>query len=285
MIMTEPVQTNVLLIGMSKTGKTHFGGQLYGRLSEGELPFRLDSTPDDISLFSNIWGRLNEGLEGDHTPANLYKTITLPILNASGQVVNLSYPDYGGEQVARMVKLREVDASWQEQIERSNHWFLFIRPDLLEQIEDVTTRFHSMIGKASEEKIQDSTVEMSPYSAVFHVELLQILLSAKGVPLISVAKPRLTILLSCWDKVKNKKGIVPESILKDRMPLLHQFINAVWTTERPLIYGLSSLGRDLKAGEPDEDFADEGPENFGYLILPNGEKEPDLTQLLTTLFQ
>ena len=41
--------------------------------------------------------------------------------------------------------------------------------------------------------------------------------------------------------------------------------------------GLSALGRALSMEEADEEFAIRGPEDFGYVVLPDGKQSPDIT--------
>ena len=72
---------SILIIGMSKVGKTHFGGQLYGRLKAGTNQYALRHTPNDVSIFQDILDNLNEGLEGKHTDSKLRETITLPVIS------------------------------------------------------------------------------------------------------------------------------------------------------------------------------------------------------------
>lgn len=271
---------NILIIGMSKMGKTHFGGQLYGRLKNLENKFKLRNTPNDLSLFENVLDRLNEGLEGDHTSSQLHETIILPIKSAKGVNIDIVYPDYGGEQIRDIVEQRKLSKVWQTQIQDSNHWFLFVRLDLMENISDVTTKFYKQIEaeKMEKEALIDPLIKLPENSSAFYVELLQILLYAKRVSLSSINKPSLTIILSCADKTKSDK--LPSETLLDKMPLFANFVKNIWEQDQLQIIGLSSLGYDLDQKNPNIDYQLEGPENFGYLILPNGEKEKDLTQIL-----
>jgi hypothetical protein len=272
---------NILIIGMSKTGKTHFGGQLYGRLKTGENEYSLRETPDDLSLFQDILDNLNQGLEGKHTDAKLHETVVLPVVSKSKVEIDLIYPDYGGEQLRGMIEQRKVNMTWQKQIRNSTHWFLFVRLDLIENIVDVTTKFYQQIEEEKNVKTKDSNITDLPVeSSAFYVELLQTFLHVKKLSPQSSAKPRLTILLSCWDKPNYPENTVPDRILEKKMPLFSHFVKSCWLDDSLAIVGLSSLSRDLNSKTPDNEFALEGPENFGYFINENGKDEPDLTILL-----
>lgn len=276
---------NILVIGMSKTGKTHFGGQLYGRLKTGENAYTLKETPDELSLFQNILDKLNEGFEGKHTDSKLHETIKLQIISQGGNEIDLIYPDYGGEQLRGIIEQRKVNSTWQGQIADSTHWFLFVRLDLIENIVDVTTKFYRQIEEEKSVQSKDVNItDLPSESSAFYIELLQAFLFMKGLVPQSINKPRLTILLSCWDKLGYPEKTVPAIVLSEKMPLFYQFVKSTWEQENLAVIGLSSLSRDLNSKTPDMDFAVDGPENFGYFIDETGENEPDITHLLDQVF-
>jgi hypothetical protein len=49
------------------------------------------------------------------------------------------------------------------------------------------------------------------------------------------------------------------------------------------VYGLSSLGKTLRKDEPDDDYLNSGPEQFGYIVMPDGSRTPDLTAPIADL--
>jgi hypothetical protein len=276
---------NILIIGMSKAGKTHFGGQLYGRLKSGEDEFKLRETPNDLSLFQEILDNLNEGLEGKHTDTKLHETIILPVISRTGNEIDLIYPDYGGEQLRGIIEQRRANAIWQQQIAKSTNWFLFIRLDLIEDIIDVTTKFYQQIEAEKDIKEPISNItDLLIESSAYYIELLQSFLFIKGMPLTAADKPRLTILLSCWDKLKYPEGTEPTAILRQRMPLFYSFIDAGWNNNNLSVIGLSSLSKDLDSKKVDAEFALEGPEKFGYVVKEDGGRETDITYLLNQVF-
>ncbi len=273
---------NILVIGMSKVGKTHFGGQLYGRLKAGSNEFKLRETPNDLSLFQEILDCLNEGREGKHTESKLHETIVLPVVSKNGSVVDLIYPDYGGEQLRGIIEQRQLNSIWKQQIQNSTNWFLFIRLDLMEDIVDITTRFYQQVG-VEKDVDTPNIIDLPIESSAFYIELLQIFLYVKEIALTAKNKPRLTVLLSCWDKPKYKAGSKPSKVLLAKLPLFYNFIHANWGDNLSIL-GLSSLSKDLDAKKIDQEFALEGPEKFGYIVKESGEPEVDITYLLNEVF-
>ena len=69
---------------------------------------------------------------------------------------------------------------------------------------------------------------------------------------------------------------MPAEVLKEKAPALSAFIESSWP-QKHVVIGLSSTERTLSLTEVDMDFVKRGPEDFGFLITPQGELEKDLT--------
>ncbi|MNN72689.1 hypothetical protein D3C81_1887490 [compost metagenome] len=115
------------------------------------------------------------------------------------------------------------------------------------------------------------------------IELLQMLMfirnESNSKPL---ASPRLGVLLSCWDELgTDELNQPPTQVLERRLPMFSSFIHSLWA--EPLVLGLSALGRALAPNSSDMDYVVQGPEHFGYVVLPNGQHTPDLTQPIQSL--
>jgi hypothetical protein len=67
----------------------------------------------------------------------------------------------------------------------------------------------------------------------------------------------------------------PRVALYEQLPMLTSFIEATWRC--PTIMGLSALERPLSQIETDRDYAIRGPEQFGFVILPDGARTIDIT--------
>ena len=85
--------------------------------------------------------------------------------------------------------------------------------------------------------------------------------------------PRLCVLLSCWDELGVEAQ--PSVILEQRLPMFSGFVQSRWA--EPSILGLSALGRPLSRHDRDTEDAARGPEQFGYVVLPDGQHSTDLT--------
>ena len=276
------MENNVLIIGGPNAGKTHFGAQLYGRLNSRLFAYKIapHNRPADLTIFQDALDKLYEGKRAGHTEASANRSIELKIDDEGGNRVVFAFPDYAGEQVKSIVENRRVSEIWRQYIEASNSWMLFIRLDEVQPIEDIINR-----GIPSPEEIQKRNQKAPPIKisdAAHFVELLQMLLYIKGVPILNkVDKPNLTILLSCWDLLNQRENILPSEILKQRLPLLYHFVKNTWLDNSLSIIGLSSTEKTL-SDEPDEEYIERTPIDFGYIVTSEGEKQKDLTLSIGT---
>ncbi|MCB5461758.1 hypothetical protein BCT70_011270 [Vibrio lentus] len=269
---------NILIFGGPNSGKTHFAGQLVGRLKHKSTKFKVrrgNGESADIAALTQVLTCLEEGNSADHTPTNQYGQIHIPLVDSNGNHVDINWPDYGGEQISNLFKQREVPKEWQQRIEHSEGWILFIRlssettfPDALEQL--TTSPRH-------DEAIEEKRPDIWDANA-YYIELVQILCHVGRIFLNSSnQKPTLSIALSCFDELKID-DMTPEQVLQKYLPLFTSFINNIWPSDKLSVWGVSPLGKPLKSDSNDEDFVDEGPETQGWVIPPNqNRKDSDLS--------
>ena len=280
--MDSTTDNNVLIIGGPNAGKTHFGGQLYGRLNSRLFNYKIapNNRPADLTIFQEVINKLSEGKRAGHTEASANRNIELMIEDERGNKIVFAFPDYAGEQVNFIVDNRRINAIWKKYIDESNSWMLFVRLDEVNSIEDIVNKG---IPSADEIKKRNATPPPIKVSDSAHfIELLQMLLYTKGIPTLNkVSKPNLTVVLSCWDILNLADNILPVEVLKVRLPLLYCFLKNIWTDNSLSVIGLSSTEKTL-TDEADEEYMDKTPINFGYIINAKGEKQKDLTLLIRT---
>jgi len=273
--MDQQKSEHILIIGGPDAGKTHFGGQLYGRLQSRLGSYKITSPPENLTVFKEVLENLNEGRSAGHTNVSANEVLELDLADSEGGKTSLRFPDYGGEQVSAIVIDRRVNKAWADQLKASTSWMLFIRPDSLPLIEDVVNR------ELPEQEILElrnkEELPMKLSASAFYTELLQILLYAQKTLSSYADQPRLVVALSCWDLIEEvDKNKMPAEVLKEKAPALSAFIESTWR-QNHVVIGLSSTERTLSLTDADMEFVKRGPEEFGYLITPQGEPERDLT--------
>lgn len=269
--------TSILLIGKPHSSKTVFLSQFYSKLQKNKSKLKLYKSVDDLSPIAGAREALASGEEPQTTPAEKSVKFYLPIQVAEKQV-DLKCPEYGGEQVLSIVENRGLNKEWATSIKESNSWILFIRLNNVNKsldISDVT--YSEQHHKNSKEPVSKTEYKISDQS--FFIELLQILLHYKGTDYHRlIDKPKLTIALTCWDEMKTQEK--PYDVLKSKLPLLLSFLESNWDESYLNIIGLSAQGFSLTIPENKEKYQIEGPEEFGYLVLPDGTQTNDITELI-----
>ncbi len=263
-------QHTILLVGESNVGKTHYGAQFLKRLMVKACALKMTGAPTNLEAFTTALSCLTEGKSTDHTPADIYVESVWPITDESGRYAELVWPDYGGEQVRNLVAQRRIPAAWRDRVVEATDWVLLIRLHSLRSEDDLFSR--PLQSFAPVEPQGEAVYELSDQART--VELLQMLLYLAQFHLDRpLRKPRLTILLSCWDELETTE--LPADLLASRLPMLWSFVRSNWAF--PTVIGLSALERALYKTDADQDYAIRGPEEFGYVVLPNGEKNTDIT--------
>lgn len=261
----------ILLIGESNVGKTHYGAQFLKRLMVKECALKLSGAPTNLEAFNQALSCLTEGLSTDHTPVSTYVESIWPISDEAGRRAELVWPDYGGEQIRNLVMQRQIPSAWHERVIEATDWVLLIRLHSLRSEDDLFSRPLQSFA-AAEPEGEIAAYELSDQARA--VELLQILLYLAQFHLDQPLRtPRLTILLSCWDELETTE--LPVDILASRLSMLWSFISSNWVS--PNVIGLSALERSLSRTDADQDYAIRGPEEFGYVVLPDGTKSSDIT--------
>lgn len=286
---------SILVVGWSQVGKTVLATQLLLRLRSDRGHLRLRVPPSDVSLLESAKDALSEGLAPGHTPAQSLGDLTLPLVGP----VDLVWPDYGGEQVKRMVQdARRLPDGWRERIEAAGGWLLLVRPSQSRDFEDILSRpLHAFVESRREQatdayraaETPDTQLDLSIVwsDQALLVEILQILREVKGAKLYDPTRaPVLAVGLTCWDELyadDDDGAPAPPDLLAERYPLLSSYIEANWSEERRFVFGLSAQGRTLGKDDPDVEYAITGPEGHGYVIHPDGRRDDDLTAPIAEL--
>jgi hypothetical protein len=258
-----------LLLGESGVGKTHYGAQLLKRLMNGDCRLRMNGQATNLESFEAALESLSEGKAAGHTATSTYVDSVWPVSHENGASVQLVWPEYGGEQIKSMIETRRVSSSWRTRVQQAESWMLMIRLQQTHLNDDILSRPLSDLRKATPETPVHRITDQARL-----VELLQMLIYVRSM---SAPSPpgtaQLAVLLTCWDEL----GLdgTPSDVLQSRLPMLWAFLRSAWRT--PCVMGLSSLGHPLNPHTPDSRYSSLGPEHFGFVVMPDGTRSPDLT--------
>ncbi|MFV8750203.1 hypothetical protein ACNOYE_06605 [Nannocystaceae bacterium ST9] len=228
---------------------------------------------------------LGRGRAAGHTATSTWAELKLPLVDRIGRELDVTWPDYGGEQVRQMSRLRMIPREWVERLTRADGWAVLIRLQSEKQysdsLEHLTERPH-----ANEHSDEGSADTFEWDANAKWVELLQMLLHVAGHGTVRrLLRPRLIVLLSCYDEVAVATDETPAAVLERWLPLLSAFINSNWSAGAATVWGISPLGKPLTPDSRDTDFIDDGPELQGWIVQPDGSKCDDLSLPLAWLLE
>lgn len=275
----------IILLGGPNSGKTHYSGQLFGRVSRrpGALRLRdVSGIPSDITTLEEVLHCLAQGCVAPHTPTDMWGEIKFPLTSEQGKSFELVWPDYGGEQIKQIFDSREVTKKWADLLKSANGWIFLIRIGI-ESVYDGTN-----FPQNDDLPIPPGNKRAERWDAnAYWVELIQILLHVSNIGCVNkISTPKVAILLSCYDELPEEKiGKTPKETLRVYLPLLHSFIFSNMHENCATVWGLSSLGCSLTEEGNSDAFIDEGPETQGWVVNPTGEKSDDLSAPIAWLIE
>lgn len=261
----------IALFGESDNGKSHYGAQLLERIEAEKCGIKLREAAANVSAFDEVRKRLGAGLLAEHTPSGVYEDIVLPVVDAAGRAMDLTWPDYAGEQVRQLIDSRAMKQEWLDRTQAAHGWILIVRPKLAKTDDDIFSKPLGHVGRAQ----GGGEVKSRRSIQARLVELLQMLLHARRLH-DRRSIPPLVVLLSCWDELQLPDGGKPGDLLDTQLPLLASFVRSTWGA-RASVLGLSALGVELDMKEANGAFIDRGPENSGFVVEADGRSNPDLT--------
>ena len=273
------VNDSILIIGQPASGKTTFIAQFLTRVRKRKSSIKLFKIAGNIKAIQNAIDRLAMGEEPETTPSNENVELVIPI-DVDGKKIDIVFPDYGGEQVNSLIELMEINENWQKLVINSDLWIHFIRPH------EITPEYDLSMSSFDEIETKKSKVSKSPglSNQSKFIELLQILLHTKNQGVKNpFTRPKLSIVLTCWDELNTDNK--PVQVLREKLPLFLHFVESVWGKEAFEVLGLSAQEFPLKTQEAKDKYIDELPETFGYIIDQNGVKFKDITKLVKIALQ
>jgi len=268
------VNDNILIIGPPNSSKTTFLTQLYGRIQAKKGCIKLSKNPTNIIGIKNAYNRLADGLETEATPASINAEVKIPVKWKENEL-ELTFKDYGGEQVRDITKLLEYDKTWESRAKENDRWILFIRPGQIYHHYDLSITGYADIDKS---KVKEGSHNELSHQYNF-IELIQALLHARGTGIkTAISTPKLVIVMTCWDELNTTSS--PLEILVEKLPLFYNFITTLWKKDSFTILGAAPQEFRLDNTAAKDRYLDELPESFGYIVLENGQIDKDLTRLI-----
>ena len=245
------VDPDVAIIGLPESGKTTLLAAIWHMVREAGSITTLKFAGLSQGNYEHVSGlakRWRAGKKQQRTQTSGGKVVSMRLRDATGRVIEVSFPDMPGEDFSGMWEKRELDETMTSTL---------LAPAIVLVVNGDTIKFPAWIVERmalektiglerKETQIVDWSAALAP-TQVQVVALLQFLMSGA----LDVGRRRLAVLISAWDEVEGE-GLEPAEVLSVKLPLLDQYLRNgrdpwVWR-----VWGLSAQGgvyEDLEKNE------------------------------------
>ena len=236
-------QHSIVVIGLPGSGKTTFLAALWHLISKREIPtqLRLNSlVRGNQKHLNEIAERWRNAQMQERTSLGGNQFVTISVLDTTGQPSTITFPDVQGEAYQKMWEDRECDREVAHTLGQGNV-LLFIHATNIKAphwVIDIATQTRAL-GLPVE---GGALVPWRPHLAPTQVQAVGLLTLLTDGPLDSGPR-RLAVMLSAWDKA-NGEGLNPSNFLREKLPLLHQYLTTNPQQWDMRVYGVSAQGGD-----------------------------------------
>lgn len=242
-------QHSVVVIGLPGSGKTTFLAALWHLIVKREIPtqLRLDSlVRGNQKHLNEIAERWRNAQMQERTSLGGNQFVSISVLDATSQPSTITFPDVQGEAYQKMWEDRECDREVADTLVQGNV-LIFIHATNINApnwVVDIATQMRAL-GLPVEEGVP---VPWSPHLAPTQVQAVGLLTLLTEGPLGSGPR-RLAVMLSAWDKASGE-GLSPPDFLREKLPLLHQYLITNSHQWDARVYGVSAQGGDYDEVKP-----------------------------------
>ncbi len=240
------MEKTIVILGLPGSGKTTFLAALWHLVTARDIDTALrfgSLRSGDVSHLNALTERWRRAKRQARTPVGSDRLVSMSLLDAAGAAVLLTFPDLSGEYCRRMWEERDCQTALADILAAGGGVLLFIHadeivaPSWVVDEADLSQRLGLPVAEGQE-------VSWHPRLAPTQVQLVDVLQLLREPPL-DRGPRRVAILLSAWDKAAGEM-LAPAAFMREKLPLLHQYLeqNAdAWTSR---VYGLSAQGGEYE---------------------------------------
>lgn len=271
---------SVILLGGPDSGKTNYVGRVWPALDAKTGSLVAATQPQDIGFVLDTAEHLFQGHFAPRTEhaedRRDFEVIVRPA--EGGEETAIVIPDISGELWRKAVIDSEIAQDWMDELRRAEGALLFVRvgsDQLVRPLDWVTSRkLLSMLGQDEDRSKLPTQVMLCEL-----IRYLELTLATRP----GGGKPRLSVVVSAWDRVDQAtfdRG--PSAYLATEYPLLGGRLDDCEALDVQT-FGLSVVGGDLKDDPQFRDrFLDGGLDQHGWVAVLDPKsgcwtRQPDIT--------
>lgn len=271
---------SIILIGGPDSGKTNFVGRLWPALDAKTGTLVVAEQPEEIGFVLDTADHLFQGHFAPRSEhADDRRDFRVVVRSAAGgDNISIVVPDISGELWRNAVIESEISLDWMTELQRADGALLFVRIGSDQNVRPLdwvtSSKLLAKLGQDEERNKLPTQVMLCEL-----VRYLELTMARRP----DGKKPRLSVIVSAWDRVdkeKSKKG--PVAYLSEEYPLFAGRLGDCSALDVQ-VFGMSIVGGDLK---DDADFRDHFLESsldkHGWVAVQNSEtgtweEQPDIT--------
>ncbi len=263
---------SVFILGLPEAGKTTFLAALYYFLDSGQSKhFKLGELVGDQSYLSSIatkWANLEPVPRTSNTEQS---EISITLVDNENRQSTLYFPDLSGETFQQQYIDRLMKKEHFDYIKKSSGIFVFINP---KKVNDTTLISELNLKNHDDDIDFENIVERDPKTDPAQVQLIDLIQFVLEIK--TNFQFKLFIIVSAYDTVLNiNNKTKPETFIKDKLPLLWQFLTTNSRKYEIQYFGLSAQGGELD----DQTLLDiDEPVDRIKIIDSNGKQDNDISK-------
>lgn len=251
--MSESNSNNCMFIGLPFSGKSSFIGAFWHTLKANNenSNYTIQTQPSDREYLNQLETNFLNCTPPERTKVGFEQQINLTMIDRStNQAINFIFPDLSGETYEGQFEYRKLGNEYLAQLKETNSLILFINPDKL-RIPNLITDANSILselgldGSENNLETENKTLPIEEIKWTPRMAQTQVIL----VDLLQMISPylqkscKLGIVISAWDVIKqDTQPIIPADWLKNKLPLLHQFLQSNTKEFTTQFFGVSAQG-------------------------------------------
>lgn len=264
----------MLMVGMQHSGKTTYLASFWYaiRNPDGQAAVSLARIPADVSYFNELLENWLRCREAGHTSVAATRIPELDLRTDGGTTVTLSMPDYSGEYVRDAWTKRRWPAELAEYLRSARAIILFLHPDQIQErvsLEEAGRNARALGADAPEGDAEAVEFDAAAVpTQVQLVEFLQFAVNRSRARVLPVA-----VAISAWDSILGYER--PDVWLRERLPLLEQYLAANVQKVPTAVFGVSAQGESWQGEHPS--MLDSDAAERSWIVDSQGRRRSDIT--------
>jgi hypothetical protein len=270
------VSNNILFIGGPGSGKSNYLFRCWIAIEREHERVIKHGLPEELEYLHRGATYLLEGRFAPHTSRDTSSTCRIPVAlrEPSGKYAELVIPDVSGELWLDLYEKRQWPVAWNELLSPSSGFLLFVQADSPHEVRALDwltcERYYTDHSQARP--------QVETPTQVLLVDWLQIVRHIFDRQVGASVIPRLSVVVSAWDRLKGEEASSPSTYLAMRFPMFSDFLSSQAHRFDARLFGVSVASGDLDKDASFRDAyvaADPATQGFSVSRLSHGRLRRD----------